>query len=101
MAEQIELTAEVNGWDEEKKLDFLSVYLYGTADQVYRDLEDNDKGDWETLKLNLEERFDSAPCLDVFETEFYTRKGAEGKTLSDLGNAIRTLARKAYPTEES
>ena len=93
--------AKVNGWDEEKRLDFLSVYLDGTADEVYRDLDDNEKGDWDTLTSNLEKRFDPAPCLDVFETELCTRKRAEGEKLSDLGNAIRTLARKAYPTEKA
>ena len=44
-------------------------------------------------------RFDPSPQPELFETELLARKKESGEKLTDYGNAMRTLAKKAFPQE--
>ena len=100
-ASKFERCARVNKWSNGEKCDFLSVYLDGEADKVYCDLPEDVKQDWESLKAALASRFDPSPQPELFETELSARIRHPGEKLTDLGNVIRTLARKAFPHERA
>ena len=100
-ASKFERCTRVNKWSNGEKCDFLSVYLDGEADKVYCDLPEDVKQDWESLKEALTSRFDPSPQPELFETELSARIRHPGEKLTDLGNVIRTLARKAFPHERA
>lgn len=93
---KFERCVKVNKWSEPEKCDFLSVYLDGEADKVYCDLSAEEKESWASA---LTGRFDPSPQPELFETQLSARKRESGEKLADFGNAIRTLARKAFPQE--
>lgn len=75
----------------------MSVRLKDTAYKVYQDLEQAVKGDWNNLCSTLEKRFKTVKQPQLYKTKFQTTKQLPNDTLLELGNRIRTLARKAYP----
>ena len=53
----------------------------------------------EDLKAAMTSRFDPSPQPELFETELSACNRHSGEKLTDLGNSIRNLARKAFPQE--
>ena len=76
----------------------MGVRLKNTAYKVYQDLEAGVKTDWTNLCATLEKRFKTTKQPQFYKTKFLTTKQQPNDTILDLGNRIRTLARKAYPT---
>lgn len=95
---QFESCADLNGWDDPTKCKFIFVRLKGTAGRALSDLDDATKANWTTLKGELTKRFDTTTRPDLYKSEFMGRKKKGSETYLELGNAIRTLARKAYPS---
>ena len=93
--------AEINGWNDDLKCKFMGVRLKDTAYKVYQDTEAAVKTDWTNLCATLEKRFRTVKEPQFYKTKFNATKQLQGDTLLDLGNKIRTLARKAYPTIEA
>ena len=50
------------------------------------------------LKDELTKRFDTTTRPDLYKSELMGRKRKESESYLELGNAIRTLAHKAYPS---
>lgn len=93
--------AEINGWDNPTKCKFMSVRLKDTAHRVFKDLDDAAKTDWDTLCSTLEKRFKTTKQPQFYKTKFLASRQNPGESPLELGNKIRTLARKAYPTMEA
>ncbi|CAC5393515.1 unnamed protein product [Mytilus coruscus] len=93
--------AEINGWNDDLKCKFMGVRLKDTAYKVYQDTEAAVKTDWTNLCATLEKRFRTVKEPMFYKTKFNATKQLQGDTLLDLGNKIRKLARKAYPTIEA
>lgn len=95
---QFESCAALNDWTDDLKCKFIIVRLKGTAGQALSDLADDTKKDWAKLKSELAARFDITTRPDLYKSELMGRKKRPNETYLELGNSIRTLARKAYPT---
>ena len=95
---QFESCATLNDWNNELKCKFIIVRLKGTAGKALSDLDDETKKDWEKLKTELTTRFDTTTRPDLYKSELMGRKKKPSETYLEMGNSIRTLARKAYPT---
>ena len=89
--------AEINSWDDNLNCKLLGVRVKGTAYKVYQDLETAVKLDWKELCKTLEKRFKTVKQPQFYKTQFLGLKQEQYETILDLGNKIRTLARKAYP----
>ena len=95
--ENFESCAEINGWDEATKCKFMSVRLKGNAYKVFKELDSAVKGNWGDLCDILEKRFKTVTQSQHYKTKFLSTTKSSGESLLDLGNRIRSLARKAYP----
>lgn len=95
--ESFKACADINSWDDNLKCKFLGVRVKGTAYKVYQDLETAVKLDWKELCKTLEKRFKTVKQPQFYKTKFLGLKQEQNETILDLGNKIRTLARKAYP----
>lgn len=89
--------AEINEWDDDLKCKFLGVRMKGTALKVYHDLDAGVKTNWNNLCTTLENRFKTVQQPQFYKSRFLILKREQGETLRDLGNRVRTLARKTYP----
>ena len=95
---QFESCAALNDWDDDLKCKFIIVRLKGTAGKALSDLDTETKKDWKKLRTELGTRFDTTTRPDLYKSEFMGRKRKETESYLELGNSIRTLARKAYPS---
>ena len=93
-----EACAEVNGWDDPTKCKFMLVRFHGQARKVIHDLDQATKTNWNQLKSELERRFGRCTRPDLFKSEFLAKRKSTSETYLELGNSLRSLARKAYPT---
>lgn len=91
----------VSKWSNGEKYDFLSVYLDSEADKIYYDFSKEVKQSWADLKGALTSRFGPSPQPELFEAELSARNRLPGEKLTDLGNSIRNLARKAFTQERT
>ncbi|VDI48101.1 Hypothetical predicted protein [Mytilus galloprovincialis] len=95
---QFESCSSLNDWNDGLKCKFIIVRLKGTAGKVLSDLDDDTKKDWTKLKAELTARFDTTTRPDLYKSEFMGRRKKPSETYLEMGNSIRTLARKAYPS---
>lgn len=93
-----EACSDINGWTEQDKCKFLGVLMKGGALRVYIKLENSVKKDWPQLMTTLTSRFKSTREPELCKSQFLSRTKVPNETFLDVGNSIRTLARKAYPT---
>ena len=75
----------------------LGVRVKGTAYKVYQDLETAVKLDYKELCKTLEKRFKTVKQPQFYKTKFLGLRQEQNEIILDLGNKIRTLARKTYP----
>lgn len=95
---QFESCAALNDWDDDLKCKFIIVRLKGTAGKALSDLVAETKKDWKKLLAELGTRFDTTTRPDLYKSELMGRKKKDTESYLELGNSIRTLARKAYPS---
>jgi len=95
---QFESCAALNDWDDDLKCKFIIVRLKGTTGKALSDLDTETKKDWKKLTTELGTRFDTTTRPDLYKSEFMGRKKKRDRKLLRMGNSIRTLARKAYPS---
>ena len=50
------------------------------------------------MKSELERRFGRCTRPDLFKSEFLAKRKSTSEKYLELGNSLRSLARKAYPT---
>lgn len=100
-AEQFDLAAEVNNWDDSLKLKFMSLLLSGRARDIYSGLSSNAKENYIRLKEAMSRCFEPCDSNDWNRASFTTRRRMHNETAREFGNALRRLADKAYPTADN
>lgn len=100
-AEQFDLAADVNNWDNSLKLKFMSLLLSGRARDIYSGLPSNAKENYTLLKEAMSRCFEPCDSNDWSRASFTTRRRMHNETAREFGNALRRLAGKAYPTADN
>lgn len=99
-SEQFELAAEVNQWEEELKLKFMSLLLAGRARDMYGGLPAEAKSNYVLLKTALTRCFEPSDSDDWSRASFTSRRRQPNESAREFGNALRRLAARAYPTAD-
>lgn len=100
-SEQFDLAAEVNGWDDDLKLKFMSLLLSGRARDIYSGLSGDAKGNYGLLKAAMARCFEPCDSTDWSRAAFTDRRRMHNETAREFGNALRRLAFKAYPAADN
>ena len=90
--------ADVNEWDDAKKLKFLRVRLTGRALKTLHLLPDASRATYAATLAALKARFDPASRHTRYEAEFQSRRKKASEGWAEFGEDLKTLADKAYPT---
>ena len=90
-----ENVAEVNGWDDTQKLQWLRVRITGRAQKVLHRLTSTT---YEAAREALQARFEPDSRHTRYLAEFQSRRKKPGEGWADFAEDVRTLADKAYPT---
>ncbi|CAG2190918.1 unnamed protein product [Mytilus edulis] len=93
-----EACSSINGWDNLEKGLYLAASLRGQAQGVLGDLSDDKKSHFDQLVRSLEERFAPPNQSELYRVQLKERKQRASETLPELGQTIRRLVNKAYPT---
>ncbi|CAC5401135.1 Retrovirus-related Pol polyprotein from transposon 297,Retrovirus-related Pol polyprotein from transposon 17.6 [Mytilus coruscus] len=93
-----EACSSINGWDNLKKGLYLAASLRGQAQGVLGDLSDDKKIHFDQLVRSLEESFAPPNQSELYRVQLKERKQRASESLPELGQTIRRLVNKAYPT---
>ena len=96
-AEQFEMAADVNNWDEPLRLKFMGLLLSGRAREVYSGLSAADKTSYTSLKNAMGRCLDPSDSDDWNRVNFSSRKRLHNESVRDFGIALRRLVARAYP----
>ena len=97
-AEQFEMAADVNNWDEPLRLKFMSLLLSGRAREVYSGLSATAKTNYTLLKTAMGRCLDPCDSDDWNRANFSSRRRLHNETVREFGIALRRLVTKAYPS---
>lgn len=98
---QFEMAAEVNYWNEELRLKFMSLLLSGRARDIYNGLSPESRGNYAQLKAALGRCLEPCDSGDWNRASFLARRRLHNETAREFGNALRRLIIKAYPNADS
>ena len=90
-----ESVAEVNEWDDAKKIMWLKVRLTGRAQMAFQHLSDTLLDRYADSKTALKER---ASQIEWYRAEFESRRKRKAEGWGDYAEDLRTLVEKAYPS---
>lgn len=96
-SQQFEMAADVNNWNGELKLKFMSLLLSGRARDVFCGLTVEDRSSYMRLKEALSKCFDPCESEDWNRASLSSRRRLTGETAREFGNALRRLVAKSYP----
>ncbi|XP_071136893.1 uncharacterized protein [Mytilus edulis] len=85
-------------WGNLEKGFYLAASLRGQAQGVLGDLSDDKKSHFDQLVRSLEERFAPPNQSELYRVQLKERRQRASETLPELGQTIRRLVNKAYPT---
>lgn len=91
-----ESVADVNEWDEAKKLK-LKTRLTGRAQTAFQRLPEETKAAYEGSKKALAERFEPKSRQGRYQAELQSRRKRKTEGWADLADDLSRLADKAYP----
>ena len=95
---QFEILATLNGWvDGQVKATYLAVSLSGPARAVLGDLSEAERCDYAVLVKALDNRFGTGNRSDMYRATLKSRMRKADESLPELAQAIRRLARHAFP----
>lgn len=95
--EHFQSVAEVNKWvSEEEKLKWLKVRLTGKAQTAFRNFSQDVRGNYGECVKALKKRFDPDSKKELYVAELHTRARQRDEDWASYGDALRTLADKAY-----
>lgn len=100
-ADQFEMAAGINGWDDELKLKFMSLLLSGRARDIYCGLSEEARRNFTQLKAAMGKCLEPCESTDWNRVSFSSRKRQPTETVREFGNALRRLIFKAYPSVDS
>ena len=90
--------AAVNNWNNVQETQFLGLALEGEAQLYYQSLPAATRnGGRQQLVQALQARFDPAQRVDLHRAAFQARRQAKDEQLGTFCEAVRSLARQAYP----
>ncbi|KAL5516105.1 hypothetical protein EMCRGX_G001376 [Ephydatia muelleri] len=92
-----ENVAEVNEWEDAKRVLWLKVRLTGRAQIAYQQLSDITKANYGDTKKALKERFEPASQTARYLAEFENRRKKKTDGWADFAEDLRSLVEKAYP----
>lgn len=100
-AEQFELAADVNRWDDEMKLKFMSLLLSGRARDIYSGLSTDDRNNYTSLKAAMGRCLEPCDSNDWNRASFLSRRRLHNESAREFGNALRRLIIRAYPAADN
>lgn len=100
-AGQFELAADVNGWDDEMKLKFMSLLLSGRARDIYSGLSLDDRSNYALLKAAMGRCLEPCDSNDWNRASFLSRRRLHNESAREFGNALRRLIIRAYPAADN
>eukprot|EP00731_Ephydatia_muelleri_P009833 Em0005g419a len=92
-----ENVAEVNEWEDAKRVLWLKVRLTGRAQIAYQQLSDITRANYGDTKKALKERFEPASQTARYLAEFGNRRKKKTEGWADFAEDLRSLVEKAYP----
>ena len=92
--------SELNGWTDEQKGLYLSVFLRGQAQGVFGNL-GSGKPSYKDLVTALEERFAPPNQTDLYRVQLRECRQKASESMAELGQEIRRLTNLAYPKAPS
>lgn len=99
-AEQFEMAADVNNWDESLRLKFMGLLLSGRAREVYSGLSAAAKTNYASLKDAMGRCLDPCDSDDWNRANFSSRKRLHNESVREFGIALRRLVARAYPSAD-
>lgn len=99
-AEQFEIAADVNNWNEPLRLKFMGLLLSGRAREVYSGLSATAKANYVLLKDAMGRCLDPCDSDDWNRASFSSRRRLHNESIREFGIALRRLVTKAYPTAD-
>ncbi|XP_029914978.1 uncharacterized protein LOC115364535 [Myripristis murdjan] len=99
-AEQFEMAADVNNWDESLRLKFMGLLLAGRAREVYSGLSAAAKTNYTLLKDAMGRCLDPCDSDDWNRASFSSRRRLHNETVREFGIALRRLVARAYPSAD-
>lgn len=97
-SQQFALAADVNNWNDDLKLKFMSLLLSGKARDVYCGLTEEERSSYVNLRVALNKCFDPCESEDWNRASFSSRRRVATESAREFGNALRRLVSKAYPS---
>lgn len=97
-SQQFALAADVNNWNDDLKLKFMSLLLSGRARDVYCGLTEEERSSYTNLRTALNKCFDPCESEDWNRASFSSRRRLATESAREFGNALRRLISKAYPS---
>lgn len=95
-SQQFALAADVNNWNDDLKLKFMSLLLSGRARDVYCGLTVEERSSYSNLRAALNKCFDPCESEDWNRASFSSRRRLPTESAREFGNALRRLVSKAY-----
>ncbi|ESP05340.1 hypothetical protein LOTGIDRAFT_152181 [Lottia gigantea] len=93
-----ELCAELGNWMKKEKVLALAVRLRGPARSFYINLSTEERGDYVSLVEQLGQRFGSTRRQTRWLSRLEARKRQSEKSITALGDDLRQMTKRAYPT---
>eukprot|EP00117_Sycon_ciliatum_P016565 scpid20143/ scgid15938/ len=89
--------AQVNGWNDPQKAQYLAVRLRGGAQRFLATIPAARRAVWQHVSADLERRFAPPANERQFKAQFRTRRRKSGEDLAHLADDLRRLVVRAYP----
>ncbi|KAF6199122.1 hypothetical protein GE061_007147 [Apolygus lucorum] len=93
----VDVVAQSNGWNEQRKAQKLASSLRGPALSILSTLSTNERTEWVPLTTALSKRFGQQNLGPKWQASLEARRQKTGESLSDLAADIEKMARLALP----
>lgn len=96
--DHFDVVARANGWTPETQALQLPTALCGQAFDFFRRLPLEEKATARALQDSLRKEYSATALESDYALLFVSRRRQSGEPLAEFGDALKTLARKAYPS---
>lgn len=98
---QFGILADINKWTYESESLYLAGSLKGQARAILNDLSSTDRRDFDKLVKALSNRFGTTNRSEMFRARLQSKTRNKDKSIPELAQTNRKLARQAYPSAPS
>ena len=88
---------DVNGWDDEQKMEWLRVRLTGPAQKAFQRLPTESKAFYQAARDALKQRFEPMSRKIGYQVEFQTRPKQKTETWAEFADDLKSLVDKGFP----